>query len=125
MTVAGLPARGSGKMGDRNESGSVWEHGEKYEAGFRCKYCHGSKKGGGATRFKQHLASRGNDVVHCTFVPKDVRDYYRRELDRTKAKATNRMKEKLRLEDIAMEGNVSGDDDEDDVELNAAIHMSR
>jgi hypothetical protein len=30
----------------------VWEHGEKIGFGFRCKYCHETKNGGGATRLK-------------------------------------------------------------------------
>ncbi|KAJ1285541.1 hypothetical protein BS78_03G287300 [Paspalum vaginatum] len=36
----------------------VWEHGQKLGGGFKCKYCKWEKSGGGATRFKEHLAVR-------------------------------------------------------------------
>jgi hypothetical protein len=70
-------------MGDRSQTDEVWEHGENIYPEFVCKYYKCSKKGGGATRFKQHLTDRGNNVKHCSFVPPDIHDYFRRELDRT------------------------------------------
>ena len=37
----------------------VWGHGQKVRGGFKCKYCKEEKGGGGATRFKEHLAHKG------------------------------------------------------------------
>jgi hypothetical protein len=50
----------------------VWEHGDNLYPRFRCKYCNTVKAGGGATRFKQHLAARRLSVVHCRSVPLQV-----------------------------------------------------
>ncbi|TVU06934.1 hypothetical protein EJB05_46970, partial [Eragrostis curvula] len=111
-------------MGDR-EKDSVWEHGESKRAGFVCKYCKLERKGGGVTRLKQHLAGRGNNVVHCTLCPNKVRDYFRRELDRTKERSKHRAREKMRIEEVCREENVSQDEDDDDDELQAAMHTSR
>jgi hypothetical protein len=60
-------------MGDRSQADEVWKHGENIYPGFVCM-C--SKKGGDVTHFKQRLASRGNNVKHCSCVPLDVRDYF-------------------------------------------------
>ncbi|TVU18693.1 hypothetical protein EJB05_34804, partial [Eragrostis curvula] len=109
-------------MGDRDKD-SVWEHGENRVPGWICKYCNLERKGGGATRLKEHLAGRGSNVVHCMFVPKEVCEYYLREIDRTKEKTKQRKRDKMRAEDIAREGNVSTDEEDD--ELQAAIHASR
>ena len=79
----------------------VWEHGENLYPGWRCKYCHTAKSGGGATRLKHHLAGRGSDVVHCQHVPHEVRDYFRRELDRTKKAGHDRARKKLQREEAA------------------------
>ncbi|TVU42712.1 hypothetical protein EJB05_09133, partial [Eragrostis curvula] len=75
----------TGTMGDHEKNG-VWEHGENSVPRFVCKYCKLERKDGGATRLKEHLAGRGSNVLHCTFVPKDVCEYFRREIDRTKQK---------------------------------------
>ncbi|TVU12808.1 hypothetical protein EJB05_46468, partial [Eragrostis curvula] len=109
-------------MGDRDKD-TVWEHGEPRGAGFLCKYCKLERKGGGATRLKEHLAGRGSNVVHCMFVPKDVCDYYRRDIDRTKQKTKERQMDKMRAEEVARQGNVSTDEEDD--ELQAAMHASR
>jgi hypothetical protein len=63
-------------MEDRSQADEVWEHGENIYPRFVCKYCKCSKKDGGATSFKQHLADRGNNVKHCSRVPPDARDYF-------------------------------------------------
>jgi hypothetical protein len=68
-------------MGDRSQVNGIWEHGENIYLRFVCKYCKCSKKGGGATRFKQHLAGWGNNVKHYSCVPPDIRDYFLCELD--------------------------------------------
>jgi len=36
------------------------------------------KAGGGATRLKEHLAHRGNDVKDCPSVPKEVKAFFAR-----------------------------------------------
>jgi len=56
----------------------VWEHGEKIGSGWKCKYCREPKAGGGATRLKEHLAHRGNDVKDCPSVPKEVKAFFAR-----------------------------------------------
>jgi hypothetical protein len=63
-------------MGDRSHTDEIWDYGENIYPGFVCKYCKCSKKGGGATRFKQHLVDQGNNVKHCSCVPPNVRDYF-------------------------------------------------
>ncbi|GJN01532.1 hypothetical protein PR202_ga18806 [Eleusine coracana subsp. coracana] len=89
-------------------------------------YCKCSKKGGGATRFKQHLARHGGNVVSCDRVPPDVRAYYLRQFDRTADKKKERQRKSLRQEEIAVEGNVIHDvDDDNDDELHAALRASR
>ena len=65
----------------------VWKHGENFYSGWRCNYCHTQKGEGGATKLKQHLAGRGVEVVHCRNVPPNVREYFQRDIERTK-KAT-------------------------------------
>ncbi|BAS97541.1 Os06g0328650, partial [Oryza sativa Japonica Group] len=56
----------------------VWEHGENIRPGWRCKYCHTKRGGGGATQLKQHLATRGKGVTYCNSVPPDVREFFKR-----------------------------------------------
>ncbi|GJM98300.1 hypothetical protein PR202_ga15295 [Eleusine coracana subsp. coracana] len=82
----------------------------------------GGGGGGGATHFKEHLAGRGRNVVSCTLVSAEVRDYFRRELDKTTDKRRGRQQERLRREEITAEGDV---DDEDDEELQRALHESQ
>ena len=112
-------------MADHSLSDEVWEHGVNTYPGFQCKYCKCSKKGGGATRFKQHLTGRGGNVISCSSVPPDVRDYFRWQLDRT-ADKKERARESLRLGEVAREGNVVHDvDDDNDDELQTALRASR
>ena len=49
----------------------------KGRGGFKCKYCREEKGGGGATRFKEHLAHRGKDVKDCPSVPTEVKEFFR------------------------------------------------
>ncbi|TVU34001.1 hypothetical protein EJB05_15822, partial [Eragrostis curvula] len=111
-------------MGDRGQGKGdpVWDHGENVHPGFICKYCKLHRKGGGATRLKQHLGCRGKGVLHCNEVPQEVRDFFRGQLDKTVEKKKNKEQENLRREEIAREGNVNSDEDE---ELQAAILASR
>jgi hypothetical protein len=83
------------------------------------------KSGGGATRFKQHLAGKGTEVVHCRNVPLPVREYFQREIERTKKATFERNKERLRKEAVAAEGNYPDAEDEEEVQLQHAILLSR
>ena len=60
-------ARGCRQMVD-----PVWEHGEKVGNGWKCKYCHEQRNGGGATRLKEHLAQRGKDEKDYPSVPHEL-----------------------------------------------------
>ncbi|KAK3118492.1 hypothetical protein QOZ80_9BG0700110 [Eleusine coracana subsp. coracana] len=113
-----------GDMVNRNQSDDVWEHGVNQFPGWSCKYCKISRKGGGANRFKHHLAGRGVNVIHCSNVPPDVRDYYRRKLDRIVARKKDIQRDNLRREEVAREANVVHDIDDDEV-LQRVMDMSR
>ena len=91
-------------------------------SGFRCKYCKSVKKEGVAMRFKQHLTHRSSNVVDCAHVPAEVRDYFRRELDRNAERRKERARQALRQQDVAAQGNVNVEDDE---ELQTAMRLSR
>lgn len=53
----------------------VWSHGQKYKVvGFSCGYCGKNNSGGGATRFREHLAGISGSVVACEKVPLVVRN---------------------------------------------------
>jgi len=66
----------------------VWQHSRKVGSGFKCNYCGREKGGGGATRFKQHLAHRGSDVADCPSVPPDVKAYFRAAIVETQNQGT-------------------------------------
>lgn len=96
---------------------SVWERGENRYPGFACKYCKEKNKGGGPTRFKQHLGGRESNVVHCNYVPTDICDYYRPELvlswiglTRGRKKCNQRA---CGRDEIAAKGNANDDDEEE------------
>jgi hypothetical protein len=112
-------------MGDCSQEDEVWEHGENIYREFVCKYCKCSKKGGGATHFKQHLVGRGNNVKHCSCVPPDVHDYFQHQFDRTTDRKKSKQKKRVLREEVAAEGNVIHDIDSDDEELQRALHASR
>ncbi|KAF8723491.1 hypothetical protein HU200_021438 [Digitaria exilis] len=102
---------------------------ERFSLGFGgCRPTAGeSKGGGGATRLKQHLAGRGTDVVHCEKVSKEVREYFQRDLERTKRLTAQRAQERLRKEKAAAEGNYPGGDEayDEESELQRALDQSR
>ncbi|XP_039786196.1 uncharacterized protein LOC120652440 [Panicum virgatum] len=108
----------------------VWEHGETRGAGFKCKYCGTSKSGGGATRFKDHLAHRGHDVIDCPSVPPAVKNFFISELDMIKAKKYERQQDRRRRDAAArstqyvdLEG--GEEEEEQDDELQQALRHSR
>ena len=81
----------------------VWQHGRKVKGGFKCNYCGREKSGGGATRFKQHLAHRGEDVKDCPSVPTEVKEFFREQLDRNNVRAKARARDRV-LRDQAARG---------------------
>ena len=108
----------------------VWEHGQKIRGGFKCKYCREEKSGGGATRFKEHLAHRGKDVKDCPSVPAEVKAFFSEQLDRNKARAKARAREKLLRDQSARGPHIDLEKEEgqgldEDAELQAALHQSR
>jgi hypothetical protein len=105
----------------------VWQHGDNLAPGFRCNYCNKSKRGGGATRLKEHLAGRGSNVVHCDRVPPDVRDYFRRELDRAKDKRKGKADERLRRQESArVQVDLTSDnEDTEEEQVQRAMAQSR
>ena len=70
---------------------------------FKCKYCKEEKDGGGATRFKEHLAHRGENVKDCPSVPTEVKEFFSEQLDRNKVRAKARARERV-LRDQAARG---------------------
>jgi hypothetical protein len=64
-------------------------------------------------------------VKHCSCVTPDVRDYFRRELDRIADRKKTKNKKRLLREEVAVEGNVVHDIDSNDEELQHALHASR
>ena len=103
----------------------VWEHGENFYPGWRCKYCNTQKAGGGATRLKQHLAHRGAEVVHCRNVPPDVREYFQRDIEKARKATAERARERLRREKAAAEGNYPGEEEDEETQLQRALDQSR
>ncbi|XP_066310939.1 uncharacterized protein [Miscanthus floridulus] len=92
-------------VGKRNAStaiDSVWTHGIPFGSGFKCHYCNRAFSGGGATRFKEHLAGIIGNVEACQKVPKDVRKCM--EESRTegkRARAVNKARKKRIDDEIA------------------------
>ena len=100
-------------------------HGSKLAGqGFKCGYCGTTNKGGGATRFRDHLGCIVGEVKSCPSVPRVVRDAMR-ELRKTSMGNKREKRERmLRLERDLMQGlqgqevvNLASDE-EDQVRLN-------
>jgi hypothetical protein len=65
-------------------------------------------------------------VKHCGSVPPDVRDYFRRDLDRSAQNRRVRQRQSMLREEVDAEGNVIHNIDSDnDEELQRTIHLSR
>ena len=56
-----------------NDISYIWNHGPKVGGGFDCRYCPLKSRGGGATRFREHLAGIPGEVQECPNVPSNVR----------------------------------------------------
>jgi hypothetical protein len=110
-------------MGDNKDL--VWEHGEKIGIGFKCKYCRIQKGGGGATRLKEHLAHRGKNIMYCPSVPKEVKEYFGLDIDKTRNKKKERDSQRARENAVARSNFVVLEADDEDPDLQAAIRQSR
>jgi hypothetical protein len=58
-------------------------------------------------------------------VPPPVQEYFQLEIERTKKATYERNKERLRKEVVAAEGNYPNAEDDDEAQLQRAIHLSR
>jgi hypothetical protein len=113
-------------MADHQITDEVWQYAQNTGASFTCNYCGCTKRGSGATWFKQHLAARGSNVKHYCSVPSDVRDYFYHDLDRTAENRRARQRQSLLREEVAAVGNMVHDiDSNNDEKLQRAIHFSR
>ena len=74
---------------------------------------------------KQHLAGRGTEVVNRRKVPKEVKEYFQRDIERTKKATADRARERLRREKVAGEGNHPRAEVGDEPELQCALDLSR
>ena len=77
------------------------------------------------TRLKQHLAGRGAEVIHCRNVPPNVREYFQRDIERAKKATADWARERLRRHKSAAEGNYSGDEEDEEAQVQRAMDLSR
>jgi hypothetical protein len=82
----------AGIDGERDQ---VWEHGENLFPGFKCMYCVKEFHGGGATRLKEHLAVKGENIARCTKCPPDIHNYFLHELQRVRERKKTINNERL------------------------------
>jgi hypothetical protein len=66
-------------MDERDE---VWQHWKNLCSRFKCKYCLKEFRGGGATRLKEHLTGKGENISRCNKCPPNIQNYFLRELQR-------------------------------------------
>ncbi|XP_048544817.1 uncharacterized protein LOC125523790 isoform X2 [Triticum urartu] len=67
------------KKGNANDVTNIWCHGKSLEGNaWSCSYCGAVKLGGGATRFKQHLAGLGPECYSCLSAPHHVVAVFRK-----------------------------------------------
>ncbi|CAM0879667.1 unnamed protein product [Alopecurus aequalis] len=107
----------------------VWNHGPKVGTGFECRYCRLNSKGGGATRFREHLAGITGDVRECPNVPSNVRAAMRESRDNTRRKKREKANRKIRFERDLIDGmysraGVINIEDDDDDQLQMALQES-
>ncbi|XP_062197794.1 uncharacterized protein LOC133900613 [Phragmites australis] len=78
---------------------NVWNHGFSIGQGFRCGFCGLSKKSGGATRLRAHLARIPGDVVSCLHTTSEVKHAMRKRYKEGKDRRKEIQKSKKRLKD--------------------------
>lgn len=91
-----------------------------YPTGTKCNFCHKEMKGGGISRFKQHIAGGNPDVMICKEQGAEVRQLFRNMMDDTIDRRNKKNDREVEYRET-MCGNV---DDSDDA-LQYAIRKSR
>ncbi|KAM0909942.1 hypothetical protein ACQ4PT_014473 [Festuca glaucescens] len=112
-----------------NDINHVWNHGRKFEGGFHCRYCNLRSRGGGATRFKEHLGHVIGDVKECPNVPRNIRDAMKGARNETRQKKREKATRKLRIEREIMDGlyrregviNLESDDEHIQMQLRESL----
>jgi len=69
------------------------------------------------------LAQRGKDAKDCPSVPHEVKTFFNRELDRIRGKRLERKRSKLRADEAARSRYVDLESEEDDPDMQEAIHQ--
>ncbi|KAE8767112.1 hypothetical protein D1007_61572 [Hordeum vulgare] len=87
----------------------IWNHGPTFGGGFNCRYCSLINRGGGATRFREHLGGIPGEVRECPNVPGNVRPAMRDSRDDARRKKREKKNRRLRLERDIMEGLYHGE----------------
>ncbi|KAE8780711.1 hypothetical protein D1007_45999 [Hordeum vulgare] len=87
----------------------IWNHGPKFGGGFNCRYCSLISRGGGATRFREHLGGILGEVRECPNVPRNVCAAMRDSQDDARRKKREKKNCRLRLERDIMEGLYHGE----------------
>ncbi|TVU07208.1 hypothetical protein EJB05_47252, partial [Eragrostis curvula] len=77
----------------------IWSHGDPVGPGFKCNYCNKQIKGGGATRFREHLAGIPGNVTECSKVPNDVREVMKSTRLAGRARRRAKKNRRLRVDD--------------------------
>ncbi|XP_037467557.1 uncharacterized protein LOC119339690 [Triticum dicoccoides] len=103
----------------------VWNHGPKFGGGFDCRYCPLITRGGGATRFREHLGGIPGDVRECPNVPRNIHAAMRESRDDSMRKKREKKNRRFRLERDIMEGLYHGEGviniEDDEEEIQAAL----
>jgi hypothetical protein len=97
----------------------VWEHVDNLFSGFKCKYCVKEFRGGEATRLKEHLARKSENVTRCTKYLSDIWDYLC-ELQRVREQKKDINDERLHR----VQSTIPEPDDEDE-ELQEVLELLR
>ena len=67
----------------------------------------------------------GKDAKDCPSVPLKVKMFFNRELDRIRGKKLERERSKMRADEAARSSYVDLEDEEDDPDMQEALHQSR
>jgi hypothetical protein len=100
--------------------GSVWEHRKNLFCGFKCKYCLKEFWGDGATRLKEHLEKKSENILRCTKCPPKIGNYFLHELQRVWERKKTIHDERLHQ----VQSTIPEPDDEDD-KLQKVLEVSR
>nr|CDM87062.1 unnamed protein product [Triticum aestivum] len=86
--------------GNANDVTNIWCHGKSLEGqAWECGYCALLRHGGGATRFKQHIAGLGPHVFSCMNAPHHVVAIFRKAIPEGEARRRTSKEGKKRVVD--------------------------